>query len=311
MQIVEYDDVDPVSVLQLNTLALDFALTPEHVAHLRHSDPRLFPFFALYAVEKEQILGQVGAFRSPMISREGREEVGVIWALCTHPNNLGQEVASLLLNEVHTRMQAVDLRFSTVGINRNQMAYQFYQQHGYVDTQILATAIGRWETGHKPTRLKAQQAGPAGYEHIENLFKDISRNYLGYACRHVPFTPLHDKVSLGDIWIISENNYPVGYALAHANKTILYICNLLLHDSFDVSEAVAAVVTEVKTQYVKVKISRPVEIAGMQQGGFRVAQPTGHTFMIKPLVPEVTHENARNLFGIGTDRFLISCLDVS
>ena len=29
MKIVEYDDVDPVSVLQLTLLALDFALTPE------------------------------------------------------------------------------------------------------------------------------------------------------------------------------------------------------------------------------------------------------------------------------------------
>ena len=310
MQIVEYDDVDPVSVLQLNMLALDFALTPEYVAHLRRSDPRLFPFFALYAVEEEQILGQVGAFHSPMISKEGQEEVGVTWALCTHPNNPGQEIASYLLNEVHTRMREVGLRISTVGINRNQVAYQCYQQHGYEDTQILATAIGRWETGHKPTRLKAQQSGPDGYDHIENLFKDISRNYLGYTCRHAPFTPLHDTVSLGDIWILWENNHPVGYALAHANNTILYICNLLLYDSFDVIEAVAAVVTELKTQYVKVKVSRPVEISGMQFGGFRVTHPTEHAYMIKPLIPEINHENARNLFGIGTDRFLISCLDV-
>jgi GNAT superfamily N-acetyltransferase len=311
MQILEYDDVDPVSVLQLNTLALDFELTPEHVAHLRRCDPRLFSFFALYAVEEEQILGQVGAFHSPMVSREGREEVGVIWALCIHPNNARQEVASLLLNEVHLRMRAVDLRFSTVGINRNQIAYQFYQQHGYEDTRILATAIGRWETGHKPTRLKAQQAGACGYDHIENLFKDISRNYLGFAWRHVPFTPLHDKFNLGDIWILSENDYPIGYALAHANKSILYICNLLLDDSFDVIEAVAAIVTEVKTQYVKVKISRPVEITGMQFSGFRVTHPTEHAYMIKPLIPEINHEYAKDLFGIGTDRFLISCLDVS
>jgi hypothetical protein len=33
--------------------------------------------------------------------------------------------------------------------------------------------------------------------------------------------------------------------------------------------------------------------------------------MVKLLVPEVSAEDARRLFGIGTDRFLISWLDVT
>jgi hypothetical protein len=33
--------------------------------------------------------------------------------------------------------------------------------------------------------------------------------------------------------------------------------------------------------------------------------------MVKPLVPKVTAADARRLFGIGTDRFLISWLDVT
>jgi hypothetical protein len=33
--------------------------------------------------------------------------------------------------------------------------------------------------------------------------------------------------------------------------------------------------------------------------------------MVKPLVPEVTAEDARRAFGIGTDRFLISWLDTT
>ena len=31
MKILEYDQVDPLSVLQLNMLSLEFPLTPEHV----------------------------------------------------------------------------------------------------------------------------------------------------------------------------------------------------------------------------------------------------------------------------------------
>jgi hypothetical protein len=33
--------------------------------------------------------------------------------------------------------------------------------------------------------------------------------------------------------------------------------------------------------------------------------------MLKPLLPELTADDARRLFGIGTDRFLISWLDVT
>jgi hypothetical protein len=51
MKILEYDEVDPLGVFYLNMLALEFPLTAEHVAHIRRTDPRPFPFFTLYAVE--------------------------------------------------------------------------------------------------------------------------------------------------------------------------------------------------------------------------------------------------------------------
>ncbi|MGE5221413.1 MAG: hypothetical protein ACM3PY_03185 [Omnitrophica WOR_2 bacterium] len=86
MKILEYDQVDPAQVLYLNLLALGFSLTPEHAVHIRQTDPRLFPCFAIYAVEENKVLGQVGIFRLPMISIEGREDVGGVWAVSTHPD---------------------------------------------------------------------------------------------------------------------------------------------------------------------------------------------------------------------------------
>ena len=309
MNIVEYDSVDPTSVLQLSTLALDFALTPEHVAQLRRSDPRLFPFFAIYAVENDQVIGQAVIFRLPMVSIEGREDVGAVWALCIHPHHTERGISSLLLDEVHTRMREADLRFSTQVTDRYHLAYQIYQLHGYEDMQILATAMARWETAHQPTRLKAQLPGPEGFDLIERIFQDVSCNYLGHAWRHTPFAPLREKVNLGDIWVLWQNNSPVGYAHTHSNKTMLNINGLLLDEGIDVTEAVAAVVAELKTLYVKVKINRPVDILNLQYNGFKVTHPTQCAYMIKPLVPGASIEEARSLFGIGTDRFLISWLD--
>ncbi len=311
MRILEYDDVDPVSVLQLSMLALDFPLTPEHADHIRRTDPRPFPCLAVYAVEDEVTVGQVGVFRLPMISTEGREDVGGIWAVSTHPQYSGRGIASHLIEEAHARMREAGLRFSTLQTNRYRVAYQLYQQHGYEDTRVLATAFAPWKTAHQPTRLNAGPPGPAGYDFVESLFENFARDYLGFARRHTPFARLRDNVSLEDIWILWKNEQPVGYALAHVDKAMLKITNLLLRYGIDATEAIAAVVARVKTAYVQVRISRPSEIASLQRAGYQIAHPNWNAFMVKSLTPQVTVDDARFLFGIGTDQFLISWLDVT
>ena len=310
MKILEYNDVDPLSVLHLTMLALDFPFTPEHAAHIRRTDPRPFPCFTVNAVEDDQVLGQVGVFRLPMISTNGREDVGGVWAVSTHPAHSGLGVASALLEEAHTRMRDAGLRFSTLGTNRYRTAYKLYQQHGYVDMQVHATALAKWETAHQPTRLSAQLIGSNGYKFVEKLFADIAQEYLGFAWRHTPFARL-ELVNLSDIWIVQENGQPIGYAFVHADPTMLKISNLILKLGADIAEAVAAITAELKSGYVQVKITRPVEIASLRRAGYQVAQPTWGAFMVKPLVQDVTADDAHRLFGIGTDRFLMSWLDLT
>lgn len=311
MIILEYDDIDPFGAFQVSLLALEFALTPEHAAHIRQSDPRPFPFFALYAVEGEQVLGQVGVFRLPMISTQGREDVGGLWAVATHPQYSGRGVASMLLDEAHNRMRAAGLRYSTLGTNRYRVGYRVYQRHGYEDTQVLATALARWETAHRPTRLSARVLGTDGYDFVENLFNQVASNYFGFAWRHTPFAPLRDRVAPSEVWILEKNNNALGYALARLKKSTLEISSLLLPQGIDATEAVAAVVAQFKASFIKVKITRPCEATSLARAGFQVAQPTWGAFMVKPLTPDVTVQDARELYGIGTDRFLISLLDMT
>ncbi|MGW8225151.1 MAG: GNAT family N-acetyltransferase [Anaerolineales bacterium] len=311
MRIEVYDNLNPLSVLQLNLLALDFALTPEHVALLRQSDPRPFPCLAIYAVEEDAVLGQVGIFRLPMISTEGREDVGGIWAVSTHPHSAGRGIASRLLDEAHNCMREAGLRFSTLGTNRYRVAYKLYRQHGYEETNVWATALTRWETAHQPTRLRANPLGSEGYEFVEQLFTNIAQDYLGFAWRHIPFTRLRWKVDPKDIWILQENNQTIGYALASLGKNLLKISNLVLQKGSDANEAVAAVAAQLKSDYVQVDLSRPTEITSLARAGYHIAHPNWDAFMVKPLLPEVSFEDARRLFGMGTDQFLISWLDVT
>ena len=311
LNIREYNEVDPFNVLNLTMLALDFSLTPELAAHIRRTDPRPFPCLTVNAVENDQVLGQVGIFRLPFISTEGREDVGGVWAVSTHPQYAGRGIASGLLDEAHSRMREAGLRFSTLGTNRYRGGYKLYQKHGYVDIHVWATALTRWDIAHKPTRLRAQRPGSEGYDFVENLFKNIASEYLGFSWRYRPFVRLQDHVNLDDIWILWENSEPIGYVFAYKKNLILHINIQLLRIGVDPIEAIAALVFKIKTPYVQVILSRPSDIARLRAAGWLVAHPNWDAFMIKPLTPEVSIDDARNLFGIGTDRFLISWLDTT
>jgi predicted N-acetyltransferase YhbS len=280
-------------------------------AHIRRTDPRPFPCLAIYAVEDGTVLGQVGIFRLPMISTEGREDVGGVWAVSTHPQHAGCGVASRLLDEAHDRMRAVGLRFSTLATNRFRVAYNLYRHHGYEDMHVWATALAPWEVAHQPTRLRAEAALEHGYDFVELVFEKIAVDYLGFSWRYAPFTRLRELVSLENIWILWKNDQPVGYALVNLEKTTLTINNLLIRTGINAAEAVAAVATEMKSPYVQVKISQPAKISSLRRSGFLVAHPNWDAFMVKPLAPDITVDDARQLFGIGTDQFLISWLDTT
>jgi GNAT superfamily N-acetyltransferase len=316
MKIVEYNNVDPLQVLHLNLLALDFPLTPERVAQIRQTDPRPFPCFTVNAVEKDMVLGQVGVFRLPLNSIIGREDVGGIWAVSIHPHYAKNVIASTLLEEAHVRMRDAGFRFSMLETRRAGAVYHLYRKLGYADMNVWATALATWELAHKPTRLRAQPLDAVlgeskGYDFIETIFQTFASEYLGFALRHTPFMRLRDQIKIDEILLLWQNNEPVGYVFACKDDLVLRISVQLLRMELDAVEVVAAVASRMKTSYVEVTISRPSDIARFRRAGWQVAHPSGSAFMVKPLLPGLTAEDARYCFGIGTDRFLISRLDTT
>jgi GNAT superfamily N-acetyltransferase len=311
MKILEYDQVDPLQVLHVTLLALDFPFTPERAAEIRRTDPRPFACFTVNAVEDETVLGQVGVYRLPMVSTKGREDLGGVWAVSTHPAYSGRGVASMLLDEAHKRMREAGLRFSTLGTERSAISHKLYTKHGYVDMNVWATAFNTWERAHQPTRLRVEHPGPEGYDFLEKLFDWLARDYLGFAWRHKPFARLRERVSLENIWVVWENSEPAGFLFAYKDDVLLRVNVQLLRPGINAAEAVASVVSQIKSCYVQVSLSRPSDMISLRNAGYRVAQPSWGAFMVKPLTPDVTIEDARRLFGIGSDRFLISWLDTT
>ncbi len=314
MRIEEYDAVDPLQVLHLNLLCLDFALTPELAALIRRMDPRPFPYFAIYAVEGRTVAGQVGVFRLPMVSSTGADEVGGVWAVSTHPAFRGQGVASLLLNEAHARMAAAGLRFSTLGTDSYRVAHALYQKHGYSDVLSPVMAVGRAGALPNPAGVRAETAGVHRLALADRLFEQFARDHLGFARRHTPFLLfLHARgyLSAQDLWLIRLDDGVVGYAFAAAHHGLLRIKNLLLANSCDPLAATAALAQAAEVSYVQTRLDCPEHAAAFAQAGFQVTNQSWATFMVKPLEPGATIEQFRRLYGLDRGRFLISSMDVT
>jgi len=314
MEILEYGQVDPLEVLHLNLLSLGFSLTPERAAMIQHQDPRAFPFFCVYGQMEGMVAGQVGVFRLPVVSTEGADEVGGVWAVSTHPSFARQGIAYQLLEEAHARMRVAGLSFSTLGTGRHQVSHELYRKLGYEDVFSSPSAIARRETLPVETGLRAEQAGSDRLPLADHLFELIASSYLGFARRHKPFFPFLERrgyLSGQELWLIWRNKEPVGYAAAFLSHSVLRIASLLLYDLVDPVAAVAAVAQQVDAPYVRVKVDRPSDMKLFIKAGFQAAGASWGTFMVKPLAAGITVDEFRLLYGVGTDRFLISYMDIT
>lgn len=314
MRIYEYDEVDPLEVLHLNLLCLDFALTPERVALMRRLDPRPFPFLGVYAQEQGRVVGQVGVFRLPVVSGAGATEVGGVWAVSTHPAFARRGIATRLLEEAHARMRSVGLRFSTLGTQRDRVAHALYRRLGYIDVCAAAGAIARQELLAKPSDVRAERIGVGRVALADRLFEQIAGLYLGFARRHHPFFPALDAQGAlqgHELWLLWRGAEAVGYAVALSAKPVLRIRSLLVTDWVDPAAAAAAVAQEAGATYVLVRVDRRDHRAAFLRAGFLLADQDWDTFMVKPLTTDADVAQFHRLYGIETGRFLMSYLDVT
>lgn len=313
MMIKEYDEVDSWEVLHLNLMCLGYALTPERASLIRMLDRRPFPFFALYAVEGGTLCGQVGVFRLPMVTGEGREDVGGIWAVCTHPSFNRHGIASRLLEEAHGRMREAGLRFSTLGTERYLVAHGLYGKHGYADVVHSMSAFSHMNSIECDKGLRAEKAGPERLALADGLFARGAAHRLGFAWRHKPFFP--SMVRLGDlnvddIFLLSRNEEAVGYAIAQLKDTVLRVSDVLLLHGEDLTGAISILKEETGASCVRVRVNRNSDALLLERSGFRIASRDWDTFMMKSLTGYDV-KDACGLFGIGSEKFLISWLDTT
>jgi len=79
----------------------------------------------------------------------------------------------------------------------------------------------------------------------------------------------------------------------------------------DAALAVKSIARVENVSYIQVCVKHPAVAKSLRLAGFTGEQPDWGVLMIKPLTPDITADDARRLFGIGAERFLISWLDTT
>lgn len=301
-------------------MALDFSLTPERAKLIRQHDNRVFPFLSLYVLIDGVVAGQVGVFRLPMVTTEGPEDVGAVWAVCTHPSFGRRGIASRLMNEAHERMRAEGLQFSTLGTSRYRLAHPFYLKHGYRDAfSSVSFLIHREELEKHGSNLSVERATPEQLHHTDDIYRLASVNRLGFTRRFENFVPAMvtiGEIAMGpieekNIWFLRDGDQLIGYFVASMAGPVLKIMDMLLLEGVNPVDAVASLAGNLPVTYIHVKSNRPSVTASLSGIRSRIVLRDWSTFMVKPLTSEAVNSNLEDLFGIGTDRFLISWMDTT
>ena len=317
MKILEYDDVDPFDVLDLNLLCLRYALTPELARQTRRLDTRASPFLAIYAVDNGRVVGQTGVFRLPMMTAAGPEDVGGIWAMCTHPAYGRRGIGSLLLTEAHNRMRQTGLRFAALGTSRHWVAHPFYQKHGYQNIAHFAAALApRSILQDIDSGLSAVKATVAALPEADTLFRQVAMGKSGFARRHDDFLPnmvaIGDDVRLEDLRLLYQGRDLIGYAAVQPSQALFKVNDILLLDECDIVSAVAALLAESDAPFVQITMNNySPHLARLTQAGFRVTSNTLDVVMLKSLVNDDNTPDVTLHFGLGTNKFMVSWMDVT
>jgi hypothetical protein len=194
------------------------------------------------------------------------------------------------------------------------VAHALYRQHGYVDILASFSAFMPRNAAPGNSSVRAEPAGVADLSMADALFRQVASHWLGFAVRYEPFFPA--MVEMGElhpdeVWLLWKGAELIGYAVAKTSDGVMTVRDLLLVAGTDATAAIASLRRASDASYFRFIANRTSDLDSLQRAGYQLAKPGWGTFMVKPLHDGVSAADACCQFGIGTDRFLFSWLDVT
>jgi GNAT superfamily N-acetyltransferase len=310
MKILEYDEVDGQQVLELSISCFGWFLGPDEVKIIRKVDKRVPDYFALYAVEKEDILSQVGIVTLETQCDHGIEKVGFIWGVCTKSKAARKGTAGKLMEEAHARLAAEDIGYSFLGTGKSLVGYNLYRKLGYEDFISMDRAL---KTSKHKEQNDVTFSTSVSNDTIVDLFMEYSKDLQGFIKRPRNFLEVRKAWSwmpYDTVGVFSVDEKPIGYLVASKEGKLIKIRELCCPRIEDVKRCFAALESEFNVNSVIYdSVIGTYGLEAIRKSGFKVLDGSWGVLMVKDLKSANTISDIRKSYGVDEGRFHMTSID--
>jgi len=248
MRILTYDELSPRMRFErkvVNLATLGGVFSDAEVDMVRKRWKCSSEYVAVFAVEKERVLGQVFVLRMPYTFRDGTQPIGCISAVGTRPDVGRSGIARVLLEDVLRREKEAGTEYTALWTNRSWGAHALYEKLGYRDVYSPPWVV--YEAGDRHARSRPNLGVRVGrgsdLDALEELHRRSAQGRLGFCFR--PKGTIRGSVRLGfldpkkNLLVTRKDGELVGYAHVDQNR-YRTVCGELVGQSQQVVRALCS-----------------------------------------------------------------------
>jgi predicted N-acetyltransferase YhbS len=310
MQFKTYDEVDPKAVATLTLSGFGWNLDADNVRKLRRQDKNCSAWFAMYATEGGNVIGQVGAAYPTVETIEGTMKLGYIWGVTTQPDKTKRGVARKLMERVHEQMIDDDVDLFALSTLRSLVAHGLYSSLGYHQVQRYGWNQRRIRRlKERRIRIKARKRSN---DQIYKLYREFSEGAYGFVHRHPKFVEPRCLwfPYVSDVCTFYRDDKAVGYVLTSVGKRGIVIREMFCPALEDVSSCVGALERKFPRKYITCLLhSREDVIRALDSADLAPTRPSFGVLMMRGPKRNLSRKSITKLIGKDTGRFQFTSTD--
>ncbi len=219
MRILTYDELPARAEPQriaLTQAAFSEVLGRETVRRLRAVSAVPAPYFGLYAVDGDELLGQLMVLRLRYRGPDGDVPVCGLTSVTTRFDQRRRGLAARLIDEAHRREREAGARYALLWTSPGWFAHPLYEKLGYRDVYLPPLAVRELAPRVAAASGRLRPARRNELAKLERLHRDLARDRLGFVDRPRGSLRLGvelDALGLARLRVLEVDGEVVGYAL--------------------------------------------------------------------------------------------------
>jgi predicted acetyltransferase len=306
MEIKFYDDVKDdygVTIEGLSAAAFWGFWSRERIEVERKYNPFHSKEFAIYAIEGDELIGQVKLYEFPIETTEGLETIGGIGGVLTHPAFSRRGTAKKLMERTHEIFLEKGIRFSFLRTSRSIVAFDLYAKLGYEIVSGAPFAIKRLPKNRKKEPKLNNCTSYKQGEGMSKVFDMYVDGLLGWVRRPRDFFTWRIREKLyskkNDIVLVKNQDDEIqGYAFKSKREDIMEIYEIAALSQDDFSRLCKGLMTKGTNSMLMWEISNPIIRKGLAKLGFTIFEDTWICHMAVDLKRGIRGEGIKALVGV-------------